>query len=59
MSAEYDVQGLLAAENSKAVYTYCNGHIHVLNLCIVQACSIQAVRNMNGTVTETAIFFSI
>lgn len=55
MSAERGVQGLLAAENSKAVYTHCNGHI--LNLCIVQACSLQAVRNMNGTVTETALFF--
>ena len=55
MSAERGVQGLLAAENSEAVYTHCNGHI--LNLCIVQACSIQAVRNMNGTVTETAYFF--
>ena len=28
----------------------------ILNLCIVQACSIQVVRNMNGTVTETAYF---
>ena len=55
MSAKRGVQGLLAAENCKAVYTHCNGHI--LNLCIVQACSIQAVRNMNGTVTETAYFF--
>ena len=54
LSAERGVQGLLAAENSKAVYTHCNGHI--LNLCIVQACSIQAARNMSGTVTETAYF---
>ena len=54
MSAKRGVQGLLAAENCKAVYTHCNGHI--LNLCIVQACSIP-VRNMNGTVTETAYFF--
>ena len=55
MSAQRGVQGRLAAENSKAVYTHCNSHI--LNLCIVQACSLQAVRNMNGTVTETAYFF--
>ena len=44
------------AENPKALYVHCNSHI--LNLCIVQACSIQAIRNMNSTITETAYFFA-
>lgn len=51
------VQGLLMAENSKATYIHCNSHVLNFNLCIVQACSIQSIRNMNGTVTETAYFF--
>ena len=44
------------AENPKATYIHCNSH--VLNLCIVQACSLQAIRNMNATITETAYFFN-
>lgn len=50
------VQGRLTAENPKAVYIHCNSHI--LNLCIVQACSLPAIRNMNAAVTESAYFFS-
>lgn len=49
------VQGRLLADNPKAVYIHCNSHI--LNLCIVQACSLPAIRNMNATVTESAAFF--
>jgi hypothetical protein len=56
MSARRGVQGILMAENSKATYVHCSSH--VLNLCIVQACSLQAIRNMNGTVTESSYFFS-
>ena len=56
MSGEAGVQGRLTAENPKALYVHCNSHI--LNLCIVQACSIQAIRNMNSTITETAYFFA-
>ena len=55
MSARHGVQGILSEENSKAVYIHCNSHI--LNLCIVQACSLQSIRNMNGTVTESSFFF--
>lgn len=50
------VQGRLAAENSNATYVHCNSH--VLNLCIVEACSLPPIRNMNSTVTETAYFFN-
>ena len=44
------------AENPKATYMHCNSHI--LNLCIVRACNLPSIRNMNSTVTETAYFFS-
>ena len=56
MSGESGVQGRLLRENPKAMYIHCNSHI--LNLCIVQACSLQTVRNMNCTVTEAANFFA-
>ncbi len=55
MSGASGVQGRLTAENSKATYFHCNSHI--LNLCIVQACSLQVIRNMNSTITESAYFF--
>ena len=55
MSARRGVQGLLIAENSKATYVHRSSH--VLNLCIVQACSLTSIRNMNGAVTESAYFF--
>ena len=54
MSARHGVQGILSRENGKALYIHCNSHI--LNLCIVQACSLQSIRNMNGTVTESSYF---
>ena len=55
MSSRRGVQGILMGENNKAIYVHCNSH--VLNLCIVQACSLPAIRNMNGTVTESSYFF--
>ncbi len=55
MSARHGVQGILNRENNKALYVHCNSHI--LNLCIVQACSLRSIRNMNGTVTESSFFF--
>ena len=54
------VQGRLLAENPQAIYiyiyiyTHCNSHI--LNLCIVEACSLPPIRNMNSTITESASF---
>ena len=56
MSATRGVQGRLLVENPKAIYMHCNAHI--LNLCIVHACGLPAIRNMNSTITETANFFS-
>lgn len=55
MSGANGVQGLISAENSKAVYVHCNSH--VLNLCIVDACSLRPIRNMSSAITETANFF--
>ena len=55
MASTGGVQGRLASENPKAVYMHCNSHI--LNLCIVQACSLPLIRNMNSTITETSYFF--
>ena len=50
------VQGIICRESPLAFYVHCN--CHILNLVIVKACSIQSVRNMAGTNTETAIFFN-
>ena len=55
MSGVSGVQGRIIADNPKATYVHCNSH--VLNLCIVQACSLQPIRIMNAAVTETAKFF--
>ena len=40
----------------KALYVDCVSH--VLNLCVVAACSIQAIRNMYGVVEEICLFFN-
>ncbi len=45
MAARPGVQGVLLADNSKATYVYCSSH--VLNLCIMQACSLQPIPNIN------------
>ena len=55
MSGANGVQGRISAENSKAVYVHCNSHI--LNLCIVDACSLPPICNMSSAITETANFF--
>ena len=40
----------------KALYIHCVAH--VLNLCLVAACSIQAIRNIYGVVEEICLFFN-
>ena len=40
-----------------ALYVYCSAH--VLNLCIVKVCEIQAVRNVLGTLIEIGLFSTI
>ena len=54
MSGTNGVQGRLAAENFKATYVHCN--YHILNLCIVKACNLPLIRNMNSTTTESYFF---
>ncbi len=55
MSGASDVQSCLSAENPKAVYVHCDSHI--LNLCIVDTCSLPSIRNMCSAITETVKFF--
>ena len=57
MSSARGVQGRLLAGNPKAMYIHCNSH--VLNLCIVEACSLPPIRNMNSTITESTFFSKI
>ena len=40
----------------KVLYVHCV--THVLNLCIVAACRIQAIRNMHGVVEEMCLFIN-
>ena len=39
-----------------ALYVHCSAH--VLNLCIVKACEIQAVRNVLATMIEIGLYFN-
>ena len=41
----------------KAIYVRCAAHI--LNLCIVGACKMQGIRNMQGTLDQIYLFFSL
>ena len=41
----------------KAIYVHCAAHI--LNLCIVAACNVQGIRNMQGTLDHIYLFFSL
>ncbi|XP_062505053.1 52 kDa repressor of the inhibitor of the protein kinase-like [Corticium candelabrum] len=41
----------------KAIYVHCAAHI--LNLCIVAACKVQGIRNMQGTLDQIYLFFSL
>ena len=50
-----------AAAHITAIYSkalYCHGTAHVLNLCVVAACKIQAVNKMMPTMKEINLFFS-
>ena len=49
------VKAGIQAEFPKAVYVHCASH--KLNLVIVEACKIPAVRNAMGVITKVADFF--
>ena len=57
MSGKYrGAAAIIQHDYPKALYVHCVSH--VLNLCIVTACSIQAIQNMYGVVEEICLFFS-
>ena len=41
----------------KQINVHCAAHI--LNLCIVAACNVQGIRNMQGTLDQIYLFFSL
>ena len=41
----------------KAIYVHCAAHI--LNLCIIAACKVQGIRNMQGTLDQIYLFFNL
>ena len=47
----------IAQQHPEALYTHCGSHR--LNLCGMQVCTVQAVRNMFGTVEQLSLFFSL
>ena len=57
MAGKYSgVAAIIQSNFPKAVYVHCAAHS--LNLCVVAACKIQAVKNMMGTMVEICLFFS-
>ena len=57
MSGKYrGAAAIIQRDYPKALYVHCVSH--VLNLCVVPACSIQAIRNMYGVVGEICLFFN-
>ena len=57
MSGKYrGAAAIIQHDYPKALYVHCV--LHVLNLCIVAACSIQAIRNIYGVVEEICLFFN-
>ena len=47
---------LIQQQYPLALYSHCNSHI--LNLCIVKVCSVQAIRNVLGTINQILSFFN-
>ncbi len=57
MSGKYrGAAAIIQHDYPKALYVHCVSH--VLNLCVVAACSIQAIRNMYGVMEEICLFFN-
>ena len=57
MSGKYrGAAAIIQHDYPKALYVHCVSH--VLNLCVVAACSIQATQNMYGVVEEICLFFN-
>ena len=57
MAGKYSGTAALIQDSyPKATYVHCAAH--TLNLCIVSACSIPAIRNAHGVLQEICIFFN-
>ena len=57
MSGKYRrAAAIIQHDYPKALYVHCVSH--VLNMCVVAACSIQAIRNMYEVVEEICLFFN-
>ena len=54
-SSHAGVQGRICEVAPLAFYTHCQSH--QLNLCVVKACSVPQIRNVNGVVSEISKFF--
>ena len=57
MSGKYrGAAAIIQHDYPKALCIHCVSH--GLNLCVVAACSIKAIRNMYGVVKEICLFFN-
>ena len=57
MSGKYrGAAAIIQHDYPKALHVHCVSH--VLNLCLVAACSMQAIRNIDGVVEEICLFFN-
>ena len=57
MSGKYrGAAAIIQHDYTKVLYVHCVSH--VLNLCVVAACVIQAIRNMYGVMEEFCLFFN-
>ena len=52
------VKSRFLQENNQALYFHCASHCDCLNLCIVKACNLPAIKTMMGNLRELALFFS-
>ena len=57
MAGKYNGTAALIQDSyPKATYVHCAAH--TLNLCVVSACSISAIRNTHGALQEICIFYN-
>ena len=58
MAGKYEgVAAQIQQKYPKAKYFHCAAH--ALNLCVVSASNVQAIRNMHGTMQEICLFFNL
>ena len=58
MAGKYEgVAAQIQRKYPKAKYFHCAAH--ALNLCVVSASNVQAIRNMHGTMQEICLIFNL